>query len=100
MQEATICLVGRSAQSGELRTYLKTVGRAGISIDNQQVDVGVVPCAAPVHCATDGPTVHALIQKVLAQYGNLDGIIHAAGVLHNTRFFDKTEEEVRAVLAP
>src|SRR5947199_7276398 len=100
MQEATIVLVGRSAQSEELRTYLKQVGRAGISIDYQQVDVGVVPCAAPVPCATDGPTVHALIQKVLAQYGHLDGIIHAAGVLHNTRFFDKTEEEVRAVLAP
>ncbi|TMC15826.1 MAG: SDR family NAD(P)-dependent oxidoreductase [Chloroflexi bacterium] len=100
VQEATIVLVGRSAQSEELRTYLKQVGRAGISIDYQQVDVGVVPCADPVTQGTDGSAVHALIQRVMQKPGRLNGIIHAAGVLHDSLLLNKTPEEVRAVLAP
>src|SRR5204862_3927929 len=57
-------------------------------IDYQQVDV------------RDGPAVHALIERVLARYGHLDGIIHAAGVLHDSLLQNKTPEEVQAVLSP
>ena len=49
---------------------------------------------------SDGPAVHALIQRVLQQYGHLDGIIHAAGVLRDSLLLNKTSEEVQAVLAP
>ena len=60
----------------------------GIHIDYRQVDV------------SNGPAVHALIQSILAQYGRLDGIIHAAGVLRDRLLLHKTPEDVRAVLAP
>src|SRR5262249_23730454 len=87
VETATVILVGRSALSQELRA-LESEGSLGIGIDYQQVDV------------SDRAAVHALIERIQACYGHLDGIIHAAGVIHNGRIVDKTEEEVRAVLAP
>ncbi|TMC15469.1 MAG: KR domain-containing protein, partial [Chloroflexi bacterium] len=92
VQRATIILVGRSALSASQRAQLVGAcvqgSSGGIRIDYQQVDV------------SDGPAVHALMQRVLMQYRHLNGIIHAAGVIRNTRVIDKTEGEVRAVLAP
>ena len=60
----------------------------GIYIDYQQCDV------------SDGPAVHVLVQMVLRQYGHLNGIIHAAGVLRDRLLLNKTQEDVRAVLSP
>jgi polyketide synthase PksN len=99
VQEATVILVGRSSLSEEEHTQLSAVGTVpcacpvrgssgSIRIDYQQVDV------------SDGPAVHALIQRVMAQYGHLDGIIHAAGVYRDSLLLNKTQEEVEAVLAP
>src|SRR5439155_15630694 len=56
--------------------------------DYQQVDV------------SDRLAVYALIQRVLTQYGHLDGIIHAAGVLRDSLLLNKTPEQVQAVLTP
>jgi amino acid adenylation domain-containing protein len=44
--------------------------------------------------------VTALVQKVLAEYGALRGIIHAAGVLSDHLLLGKGAEEARRVLAP
>src|SRR5262249_45933790 len=48
----------------------------------------------------DGPAMHALIQRIVEQYGHLNGIIHAAGVLRDSLLLNKTPEEVRVVLSP
>src|SRR5262249_3095213 len=72
----------------EQQAQLEKAGEGHIHIDYQQVDV------------TDGPAVHDLIQRVLEQYGHLNGIIHAAGVLRDSLLLNKTPEEVQAVLAP
>jgi 3-oxoacyl-(acyl-carrier-protein) synthase/NAD(P)-dependent dehydrogenase (short-subunit alcohol dehydrogenase family)/acyl carrier protein len=83
VQEATIILVGRSALSAPW-----PLATDGIRIDYQQVDV------------RDRSAVHALFQRILRQYGHLNGIIHSAGVLHDSLLLNKTPEDVRAVLAP
>jgi acyl transferase domain-containing protein/2-polyprenyl-3-methyl-5-hydroxy-6-metoxy-1,4-benzoquinol methylase len=88
VQEATVILLGRSALSVSQQAQLERVGQKRIHIDYQQVDV------------SDGPAVHSLIQRVLAQHGQLHGIIHAAGVLRDSLLLNKTPEEVRTVLAP
>ena len=88
VEAATVILVGRSALSQEeLRAHLKQASHAGLHIDYQQVDVG-------------GPAVHDLIQRILAQHGHLDGIIHAAGVLRDSLLLHKTQKQVQEVLAP
>src|SRR5262249_41174980 len=88
VEAATVILVSRSVLPQELRTHLEQGVRPSLHIDYQQVDV------------SDGPAVHALIQRVLAQSGHLDGIIHAAGTLRDSLLLNKTPEEVQAVLAP
>jgi 8-amino-7-oxononanoate synthase len=93
VQEATVILVGRSALSDERRVQLTSGLVLGaknrrIRIDYQQVDVSY------------GPAVQILIQKVLEQYGGLNGIIHAAGVIRHNLVLDKTPLEVQSVLVP
>ncbi|TMC24511.1 MAG: SDR family NAD(P)-dependent oxidoreductase, partial [Chloroflexi bacterium] len=92
VQSATVILVGRSALTTQQRAQLDAAVLAGsasdIRIDYELVDV------------SDEPAVDALVQRVLAQYGHLDGIIHAAGVLRDSLLRNKTPEQVQAVLAP
>jgi acyl transferase domain-containing protein/glyoxylase-like metal-dependent hydrolase (beta-lactamase superfamily II)/2-polyprenyl-3-methyl-5-hydroxy-6-metoxy-1,4-benzoquinol methylase len=103
IKAATVILVGRSALSadafavGKGRTGLlwevprsdpRSRSSGSIHIDYQPVDV------------SDGPAMYALIQRVLTQYGHLDGIIHAAGVLRDSLLLNKVPEQVQAVLAP
>jgi NAD(P)-dependent dehydrogenase (short-subunit alcohol dehydrogenase family) len=93
VQKATVILAGRSALTTSQRAQLDKAARAqdasgGLHIDYQQVDV------------SDGLAVHALIQRVQVQYGHLDGIIHAAGVLRDCLLLNKTSQEVQTVLAP
>src|SRR5436305_4511485 len=76
VEAATIILVGRSALSQERRAQLEASGRRGsIRLDYQQVDL------ADGQGRSGESAVHALIHRVLARHGRLDGIIHAAGVL-------------------
>ncbi|TMC14601.1 MAG: SDR family NAD(P)-dependent oxidoreductase, partial [Chloroflexi bacterium] len=88
VEAATIILLGRSVLSAEQRAQLEPAAKLGIHIDYQQVDVN------------DKPAVHGLIEKVLQQYGHLNGIIHAAGVLRDSLLVNKTPEDILAVLAP
>src|SRR5262249_48462224 len=80
VREATVILEGRSVLSQEQQAQLEKAGQGHIYIDYQQVDV------------TDGPAVHALIQRTVQQSGHLDGIIHAAGVLRDSLLLNKTPE--------
>ena len=57
---------------------------------------------ASYHCCdvTNKNAVDTLINEVLATYGKLNGIIHAAGVLKDSFLIHKTQEESMAVLSP
>ncbi|TMC16615.1 MAG: SDR family NAD(P)-dependent oxidoreductase, partial [Chloroflexi bacterium] len=88
VEQASVVLIGRSALSRAQQAQLEEIGQGRIHIDYQQTDV------------TDGPAVHALIESILAHYGHLNGIIHAAGILRDSLLLNKTPQEVQAVLAP
>ena len=57
---------------------------------------------ASYHCCdvTNKNSIDTLISEVLATYGKLNGIIHAAGVLKDSFLIHKTQEESMAVLSP
>ncbi|BCJ28485.1 type I polyketide synthase [Actinocatenispora sera] len=57
----------------------------------------VLPVAADV---TDAAALRAVRERILAEYGRLDGIVHAAGVPGGGLIAMKTREAVEAVLAP
>jgi len=92
VKEALVILVGRSALTASQRAQLEETclrgSSGGVRIDYEPVDV------------SNGPAVYALIQRVLAKLGHLDGIIHSAGVLRDSLVLNKTSQEVQEALAP
>lgn len=44
--------------------------------------------------------VNLLIQNIIEEYKQLDGIIHCAGVIHDNYINNKSIEEIRSVMAP
>jgi amino acid adenylation domain-containing protein len=88
VKDATLILIGRSALGEELQAQLHALESSGVRISYHQVDV------------SDQKAVAGLIQKILREYGHLDGIIHAAGVIEDNFIIKKTKEEFLTVLAP
>ena len=87
-QDTTLVLTGRSMLSEDKQTKLKELEEMGTRIIYRQVDV------------TDKQAVEELIQDIRQEFGRLDGIIHAAGVIRDNFIIKKTKEELLAVLAP
>ncbi|WP_187653007.1 SDR family NAD(P)-dependent oxidoreductase [Xenorhabdus sp. PB62.4] len=78
---------GRSAEAD--REFMALNGRNGaLKLDYRQLDV------------IDTQSVTELIANLVREYGKLDGIIHAAGVLHDNYLIRKTHHELQQVLAP
>jgi acyl transferase domain-containing protein len=83
VRTATVVLVGRTAPDAS-----DTAGHGdGVRVDHRQADVA------------DRDAVAALVAAVVAQYGRLDGVVHAAGVLRDALLPHKTPEQIAAVLA-
>jgi polyketide synthase PksN len=85
VKKATLILTGRSSLSKEQEARLREIEELGIQIVYQQVDVA------------DEQAVRSLIQRV---QGNIDGIIHAAGIIRDNFIVNKTREQFLEVLAP
>ncbi len=66
--DATVILTGRSELNAEQHTRLNALRTLGIRIDYRQVDV------------TDEKAVAGFIERLCAEFGKLNGIIHSAGV--------------------
>jgi len=49
---------------------------------------------------SDASSVKRLISQIKQEYGHLNGIIHAAGVLRDSLLVQKTQEETEAVFSP
>nr|WP_092067193.1 SDR family NAD(P)-dependent oxidoreductase [Dendrosporobacter quercicolus]NSL46455.1 SDR family NAD(P)-dependent oxidoreductase [Dendrosporobacter quercicolus DSM 1736]SDL51052.1 Acyl transferase domain-containing protein [Dendrosporobacter quercicolus] len=88
VKHVTLILTGRSLLSEEKHTQLRELQALGSRIEYRRTDV------------TDKKAVADLIQKITEDFGGLNGIIHAAGVLRDNYILNKTKEEWRAVLAP
>lgn len=48
----------------------------------------------------DAAEVKATLAAIVEKYGRIDGILHSAGVIRDSVIFNKTTEEVDAVMAP
>ncbi|MGW1870879.1 SDR family oxidoreductase [Streptomyces mauvecolor] len=69
--------VGRILAQREVAATIRELTDAGASVRYQVVDVG------------DARAVRMAVQVIHAEYGRLDGVIHAAGVIEDRLFADK-----------
>ena len=88
IKDVTLILVGQSALSSDQRIQLDEMNARGARIVYKQVDVA----------AAD--SVSKLIKSINNEFGNLQGIIHAAGCLRDNFVLKKTKSELQEVLAP
>ncbi|WP_199181286.1 type I polyketide synthase, partial [Chromobacterium alticapitis] len=84
----TLVLTGRSAVRPEyLATLAQELG-GGAMLDYQSLDV------------SDSNAVDALLTGIRQRHGRLDGVLHCAAALRDSLLRNKTEDQVREVLAP
>ncbi|WP_339184543.1 SDR family NAD(P)-dependent oxidoreductase [Paenibacillus sp. FSL R5-0701] len=84
----TLVLVGRSPMDGLMEQSLEILREQGARVDYLQVDV------------TDGEAVENLVGSIKQVYGAIHGVIHGAGLIRDSLFLAKTEEEWRQVMKP
>lgn len=85
---ATLILTGRSLLGKAKQEQLDGLNVSGTRIEYRQVDV------------THEKEVQNLIRSIQEDFGSLDGIIHAAGVIRDNFIIKKTTDEFLEVLAP
>ena len=88
VKDAVVVLTGRSELDEGKRAQLSALEGSGNRIAYRRVDVA------------DSAAVTSLIASLREGYGGVNGILHAAGVIHDSFLIKKTAEEVGAVLAP
>src|SRR5713101_8200381 len=88
VRDATLILTGRAGLSEEQQARLQRLRVSGSRIEYRQVDV------------RERAAVEQLVREVHAGYGKLNGILHCAGVIHDSFLLNKTAEELEGVLAP
>ncbi len=84
---SVVVLAGRSDLSPEKQARMDFLRAGKQHISYRRVDVA------------DGEAVSRLVQEIVAAYGRLDGVVHAAGVLRDGVLLRKRPEELGAVLA-
>ncbi|WP_422653301.1 SDR family NAD(P)-dependent oxidoreductase, partial [Chitinophaga sp.] len=81
-------------------TQVILTGRRELSAE-QISALSVGPNVAYYPCdITNRTAVNGLIERIKARYGKLDGVIHSAGVIHDSFLVNKTGEEAVSVLLP
>lgn len=86
--KAKLILTARSALSKEQSNKLDEIRKSGSEVLYLQADISKYE------------DVDKLIKESKSQFGQINGIIHSAGVLRDTYIKSKTEEEMSAVFAP
>jgi polyketide synthase PksL len=87
-REVTLILTGRSALAAPVEAALAAWRARGARVAYHRVDVA------------DRAAVTQVVGDVVATYGSLTGVIHAAGVLRDSFLVKKTAAEWQQVLAP
>jgi len=85
--EAKIVLTGRAAAAGAKHAALESLQKTG-RVEYRQADVA------------DAAQVNRLIGAIMKDYGQLNGIVHSAGVLHDGFILKKSAAQFRDVLQP
>ncbi|MES2263777.1 MAG: ACP S-malonyltransferase [Pseudomonadota bacterium] len=83
---ATLILTGRSPLGEQRQRQLRDLEALGARVEYLQVDVA------------DREAVAALMARIRAEHGRLDGIVHSAGVTRDSFILKKTAQELREVL--
>ncbi|WP_440119139.1 SDR family NAD(P)-dependent oxidoreductase [Paenibacillus sp. QZ-Y1] len=83
----TIVAVGR-ASSSTIRKPFDALREKGINLIYRQGDI------------SDRQTVQELVNSFKMEFGELNGIIHCAGIMHDHPIFAKKEGDLRNVFAP
>ncbi|XLS29198.1 SDR family NAD(P)-dependent oxidoreductase [Flavobacteriaceae bacterium M23B6Z8] len=86
--KARLILTGRSELSEEKASQIKEIEAIGAEVLYVPTDVA------------NYEDVKTLVSKGIAAFGELNGIIHSAGVLRDSSLRNKTKEEMSAVFAP
>ena len=86
--KARVVLSGRSKLSVEREARLEQMRKQGGEVLYLTADV------------SNSEDVESLIHQSKSRFGEIHGIIHAAGVLRDSLIRNKTPEEMNAVLAP
>ena len=88
-RHCSLVLLGRSVLDASAEQQLAALRQAGAaSVQYYQVDV------------TDAPAVAQLVSQTIQRTGQLNGILHAAGVTHDGVIQNKTAEVFASVLRP
>ena len=85
---ARVILTGRSQLSAQKRRILQSLCERSGAVEYEQLDV------------TDAQQVRQLIQRIMDEKKQLNGIIHAAGMRADNFILKKTSEEFSGVLEP
>ena len=89
---STIVLTGRSdldvSKLEKLKKLEELTQKRGSKLEYIKADI------------TDENCVQGLVDQIRSSYGNLNGIIHSAGIIKDNFIFKKNQEEFKAVLAP
>ncbi|BBB93440.1 MAG TPA: SDR family NAD(P)-dependent oxidoreductase [Methylomusa anaerophila] len=88
VKDAVLILTGRSPLNEGKAAKLNKLEALGARVIYKQADV------------TQKQEVADLIQSIQADFGGINGIIHAAGVLRDNFILKKTQAELQEVLAP
>jgi len=86
--KARVVLTGRSALSAEREARLDELRKGGAEVVYLPADVSNVE------------DVRNLVNETKSRFGQINGVIHAAGVLRDSLVRNKTPEEMSAVFAP
>jgi acyl transferase domain-containing protein/tryptophanase/acyl carrier protein len=86
--KARVVLTGRSALSPEREARLDELRKAGAEVLYLPADV------------SNAEEVRTLVDETRTRFGQINGVIHAAGVLRDSLVRNKTAEEMSAVIAP
>jgi len=83
-----LILTGRSSLNRDKRDQLKALESSGCRIEYRQADV------------SHKKEVNVLIQGIEKDFGQINGILHSAGVIQDNFILKKTSEEFKSVLTP
>jgi acyl transferase domain-containing protein/D-arabinose 1-dehydrogenase-like Zn-dependent alcohol dehydrogenase/acyl carrier protein/SAM-dependent methyltransferase len=87
-KNATVVVAGRSVLSGTHLSGIEDIRARGMTVHYRQTDV------------SRKNSVDALISWIREEFGQLNGVLHGAGILRDGLCLRKTAAEVRDVLAP
>jgi len=85
---ATVILTGRSPHNEAQDKQLQSLKMKNINVEYQQLDV------------SNKQAVVGLVNQLNRAHGQLNGIIHSAGVLRDSYIYNKTEADFVEVLSP